>query len=93
MNDIEHGENIDINTEDMIADITHEDVRRTLNHGKPDRNSLRRMGQFRKVLLAIDKVHTIPHRALNCGPGLGGLDQVYGPSCPTPSVKGICGST
>ncbi len=30
------------------------------------------MGQFSKVLLAIDKVHTIPQRALDCGPGLGG---------------------
>ncbi len=38
------------------------------------------------VLLAIDNEHTIPHRALDCRPGLGGLDQVYGPNHPTPSV-------
>ncbi len=38
------------------------------------------MGQFRKVLLAIDKVHTVPQRALDCGPGLGGLNY------PTPSI-------
>ncbi len=37
------------------------------------------MGQFSKVLLAIDNVHTVPHRALDCGPGLGGLNQVSGP--------------
>ncbi len=28
------------------------------------------MGQ---LLLAIDKVHKVPHRALDCRPGLGGL--------------------
>ncbi len=28
------------------------------------------MGQFSKVLLAIDNVHTVPQRALDCGPGL-----------------------
>ncbi len=44
------------------------------------------MGQFRKVLLAIDKVHTVPQRALDCRLCLGGLNQVYGPNCPTPSV-------
>ncbi len=32
------------------------------------------MGQFSKVLLAIDKVHTVPQRALDWGPGLGGLN-------------------
>ncbi len=31
------------------------------------------MGQFSKVLLAIDKVHTVPQRALDCRPGLGRL--------------------
>ncbi len=35
------------------------------------------MGQF-------SKVHTVPQRALYCGPGLGGLNQVYEPNCPTP---------
>ncbi len=29
------------------------------------------MCQFSKVLLAIDKVHTVPQRALDCGSGLG----------------------
>ncbi len=36
------------------------------------------------VILTIDKVHPAP--VLNCGPGLGGLNQVYGPNCPTPSA-------
>ncbi len=31
------------------------------------------MSQFSKVLLAIDKVHTVPQRATDCRPGLGGL--------------------
>ncbi len=45
------------------------------------------MVQFSKVLLAIDKVHTVvPQMALDCRPGLGGLNQVYGPNCPTSSV-------
>ncbi len=35
------------------------------------------MGQFIKVLLAIDKLHTVPQRALDFRPGLGGLNQVY----------------
>ncbi len=30
------------------------------------------MGQFSKVLLAIDNAHTLPQRALDCGPSLGG---------------------
>ncbi len=29
------------------------------------------MSQYNKVLLAIDNAHTVPQRALNCGPGLG----------------------
>ncbi len=44
------------------------------------------MGQFSKVLLSIDNVDTVPQRALDCGPGLCGLNQIYGPNCPTPSV-------
>ncbi len=44
------------------------------------------MGQLSKVLLAVDNAHIVPQRALDCGPGLGGLNQVYGPNCPTPSV-------
>ncbi len=37
------------------------------------------MGQFSNVLLAVHKAHTVPRRALDCGLGLGGLKQVYGP--------------
>ncbi len=44
------------------------------------------MGQFSKVLLAIGNAHTVPQRALDCGPGLGGLNQVCVPNSPTPSV-------
>ncbi len=45
------------------------------------------MGQFSKVLsIAFDNAHTTPQRALDCGPGLGGLNHVYGPNHPTPSV-------
>ncbi len=29
------------------------------------------MGQFGNVVLAIDKAHTVPQRALDCRPGLG----------------------
>ncbi len=32
-----------------------------------------------KIKEAINKVHLVPQRALDCGPGLGGLSQVYGP--------------
>ncbi len=49
------------------------------------------MGQFNNVLLAIDKAHTEPQRALDYGPGLGGLNQVYGPDHCTPSVYSIYG--
>ncbi len=45
------------------------------------------MGQFIKVLLAIDKVQTLPQMALDCGPGLGGIHQVYGPNSPTTFVR------
>ncbi len=47
------------------------------------------MSQFSK--LAIDKVHTAPQRALDCIPGLHGLNQVYRPNRPTPSVLSIIG--
>ncbi len=33
------------------------------------------MGQFSKVLLAIDKAHTLPQRALDSELGLGGLNR------------------
>ncbi len=46
-----------------------------------------KMGQFSKVLLAIDnKVHTVPHHAMDCWSEFGGLHQVYGPNYPTPSA-------
>ncbi len=48
------------------------------------------MVQFSKVLLAIDKVHTVLQRSLDCGPGLGWLNQVYRPNHPTPPVYSIC---
>ncbi len=44
------------------------------------------MGQFSNVLLAIDEAHTVTQRALDCGPGIGGLNQVYGLNHLTPSV-------
>ncbi len=44
------------------------------------------MGLFIKVLLVIDSAHTVPQSALDCGPGFGGFNQVYGPNCSTPSV-------
>ncbi len=44
------------------------------------------MGQFSNVILVIDKTHTVPQRVLDCEPGLGGLNQVDGANCPTPSV-------
>ncbi len=43
------------------------------------------MDQLVHVILAIDKVRTASQRALDCGPGLGGLNHVYGPNHPTPS--------
>ncbi len=41
------------------------------------------MSQFSNALLAIDKGQTVPQRALDYGPGLGRLNQVYGPNHPT----------
>ncbi len=46
------------------------------------------MDELVNVLLAIDKVITVPQRALNCRPGLGELSQVYMPNCPTLSAQG-----
>ncbi len=37
--------------------------------------------------LVIDKAHTVPQRAMDCGPGLGGLNQVYGPTVPLPLLR------
>ncbi len=38
------------------------------------------MGQFSNVLLGIDKAHKVAQRAMYCRPGLGVLNQVYGPN-------------
>ncbi len=38
------------------------------------------MDQLVHVILAIDKVHTASQRALDHGPGLGGLIQTFHPS-------------
>ncbi len=43
------------------------------------------MGQFNKVLLTIDKAHTVSQRTQDCKPGLDDLDQVYEPNRSTPS--------
>ncbi len=51
------------------------------------------MGQFNKVLFAIGNAHTVPQRALDCGPVLGRLNQVYGPTHRTPSMVQACGSS
>ncbi len=44
------------------------------------------MGQSSQALLAIDNVNTVPQRALDCGPGLGWLNQVDGPNHLTLSI-------
>ncbi len=44
------------------------------------------MGQFIKIILAINTVPMVPKSALDSGPGLGELNQVDGPNHPTPSV-------
>ncbi len=39
------------------------------------------MDQLVNVLLAVDKACTLPQMALDCGPGLSGLNnQIYGPT-------------
>ncbi len=45
------------------------------------------MGQFSKVLLAIDNANPVLHRALY----LGGLTQIYCTSHSSPSFESICG--
>ncbi len=47
------------------------------------------MDQLVNVPLAIDTEHTVPQRALDGGSGLGGLNNVCEPNCPTPS-ESIC---
>ncbi len=65
----------------------------TLTDVREFKNKINRlaMGQFSNVLLAIDKAHTVPQRLMDCGPGLGGLNQLNGLNHPTLSVKSICG--
>ncbi len=46
------------------------------------------MDQIINVVMAIDKTHTA---LLDCGPGLGRLNQGYWPNYFTPSGKSICG--
>ncbi len=41
------------------------------------------MSQFSKVLQLL-RMHTAPQRALDCGTGLSGLNQVMGPTIPLP---------
>ncbi len=36
------------------------------------------MNQIMNIILTIYKVHTAPQRAMDCGPGLGGINQVFG---------------
>ncbi len=48
------------------------------------------MGQFSKVLLAIDNAHTIPQRALDSVPHLGGLNQVMAATTSQHWGVGIC---
>ncbi len=45
------------------------------------------MNKFGNVVLAIDRTHIVPHRAMDCRPGLGGLNQVYGLNRPIPSIQ------
>ncbi len=47
------------------------------------------MEQLVNVQLAIDRVHTVQRRALDCGPdlGTGRLNQVMGPTVPLPLLK------
>ncbi len=48
------------------------------------------MGLFSKVLQLLI-VHTQYHSVLDCRPGLGGLNQVYGTNYHIPSLYSICG--
>ncbi len=45
------------------------------------------MGQFSKVLLAIDNAHKVPQRSLDCGLGIGGLNHVMSPTVPLPLFR------
>ncbi len=43
------------------------------------------MGQFSKVLLAIDYAHTVQQRAMDCGPGIGMNDMEKGSQWKSPT--------
>ncbi len=45
------------------------------------------MDQLINVILTIDKVHTTPQRALDCRPGLCGLNQVMNPTVSLPLLR------
>ncbi len=47
------------------------------------------MDNLTNVLLDIDKVHKTLERAMECGPGLGRLNQLYGHSHATPTTYRI----
>ncbi len=45
------------------------------------------MAQFRNALLAINTTNTVPQRALDCGPGLDGLNHIISPNIPLPLFR------
>ncbi len=45
------------------------------------------MDQLVNVLLATDKAHIVLHMALDCGPGLYGLNQIYGTTIALPLLR------
>ncbi len=48
------------------------------------------MGHLVNVLLSIDEAHILPQRAMEYGPGLGGLNQVMGPTVRLPCLEYLC---
>ncbi len=49
------------------------------------RSVVRRIIKANIIIMHIsDKVHKASERAMDCGLGLGGLNQIYGPNHPTP---------
>ncbi len=57
--------------------------------GQKNKKNQLTMDQPMNVILTIDNVHTSPQNVLDCIPYLCGLNQVYGPNHPTPSVRNI----
>ncbi len=49
-------------------------IQKTYKIQKQNNINWQTMEQLINVLLAIDKSHTVPQRALDCGTGLGGLN-------------------